>query len=616
MKRIKNMKRYSIVFLLMIGVCCHAWAQNVSFEAIPSASRIGVKDQLQVVFKISNIDIRDFKEPTFPDFNIVQRPYRYEEFTSVNGVQSRMHVLIVVLQPKHVGNLVINPAIAADGTGHIYKSNSLTIQVVSGTLAPPDPFAVVRAEEERANAQINKIVQQHMQQMMQPQQPLNITNDQIKKVLFIRTSTDKSKVHLGEEVVVTYKVYTQVQANIRTLTPPTSAGFWMQDFEAPKQKPEPTIETVNGKRYTVHVIKKFALFPQQTGTLTIDPAEADVLAELYVNGESAEVEASVKSDPVKVTVTPLPEKNKPADFGGAVGNYSITDKLDKQVMTTDDVATLTVNISGSGNVKLIEAPKLNLPDGLGTYEAQITDTVTSRTNSISGSKILTYAITPRAAGDYEIPAIDFPYFNPETGKYETAHTAPLKLHVKTGKNFTAAANAAKPTNEIHGIVKTPLNNISFEDKPLPLSPAYWSLYGISLLAFAGITIWKKKEGVLPGDNALQNSKQADKIALQRLSTAKELLQEGNGKPFYEEVSKAIWLYLSYKMEIPLSVLSRDAATAGMNEWQIPTHIQTEVTDIIRECETALYGSGGTKEMAHTYHGAVKVISELEGAFKA
>ena len=141
------------------------------------------------------------------------------------------------------------------------------------------------------------------------------------------------------------------------------------------------------------------------------------------------------------------------------------------------------------------------------------------------------------------------------------------------------------------------------------------MYRISF-AFAGITIWKKKDGVLPGDNALQNSKQADKIALQRLSTAKELLQEGNGKPFYEEVSKAIWLYLSYKMEIPLSVLSRDAATAGMNEWQIPTHIQTEVTDIIRECETALYGSGGTKEMAHTYHGAVKVISELEGAFKA
>ena len=409
---------------------------------------------------------------------------------------------------------------------------------------------------------------------------------------------------------------------------------------------------VDGKKYQVFLLKKSALFPQQTGKLILDPAEAEGTARLVtqvqqrspfadmfddpffrqaMGGSLAmndplfnsgmfnsvayqDVPAHLKSMPVTIDVSPLPEKNAPANFGGAVGNFTISASMDKTNLTTDDAATLKLNITGSGNFKLIQAPALQLPNGLDTYEPQVIDTITGRTNTISGSKIITYSITPRTPGDYTIPAIAFSYYNVATGQYNTLHTQPFKLSVTAGKHYNPAVARINPSlKDIHGIeLQAPASFTASQSSPLPLRPGYWSLYALPLLGFIGIVFWKRRDEELNNDIALLRNKRANKVALKRLVTAKQLLLQNQSKGFYEEVSKAIWLYLSDKLAIPLSGLSRETATDALTARNVPQELQADTQQVMQDCEIALYApAGGQQQMQRTYDQAVSIISKLE-----
>jgi len=667
------MWRCNILFLLVLGACCNGFAQNVVFTAVAGANKIGVKDQVQVQYTVRDAqDLRSVSNPVTQDFVIVGGPYQSQSSnTSIIGnkvTQSQSVSLTYVLQPKHEGNFTIPPIVAKDAAGHSYQSNALTIQVVPGSLQQQqqqrrqaydqddDPFAAIRRMQQMQQQQMQQMQQrrqgqqpQQQQQAQQQEEPPVAKEEQIKKDLFIRVTVDKNKVHVGEQITTSYKLYSRIPMQVGISKLPSLNGFWTQDFDIPKQA-KPTEEVLDGKKYQVFLLKKSALFPQQAGTLELDAAEAkgvarivqqvrrkmsDMFADPFGGGTLMmndpffnntyyntlayqDVKVDLKSTPVKITVTPLPEKEKPAEFGGAVGNFTISNKIDKQDATTDDVVTLTVNITGSGNLKLIEAPKLALPNGITTYDPQITDTITGRSTTISGSKILTYVITPHTPGDYDIPAINFSYFNAQTGEYVTEHTQPLKLHVRPGKQYapSQAASNGLALKDIHDIVKHPLDKVTAQSKPILYTPGYWSMYAFPVLAFLGMIVWKRRDEELSQNTVLLRSKRANKIALQRLATAKKLLQQENKKPFYEEISKATWLYLSDKLNIPLSTLSRDTAREALSKRKVSDMVQKDLENVIWECETALYASGGSKQMAHTYEQAIKVISDLEDAFKA
>ncbi len=675
------MWRYSILFLLAAGICPDIWAQNVVFVAAASAGKIGTKDQVQVQYTVRDAqNLQSITPPSSPDFAIVAGPYQQQSSNiSINGNQqvvSQSISLTYVLQPKHEGTFTIPPVTAKDAAGHSYQSNAITIQVVPGSVQQQqrrqqsrdpfgdqedDMFAMMQRIQQQQQQAFQQYQQQRAQQMQQPQpqpqkgqgqqqpprQEAPINDEEIKKDLFIKVVADKSKVHAGEQITINYKLYSHIPMQMSISKLPSLDGFWTQDFDIPKQA-KPTEEVINGKKYQVFLLKKSALFPQEARTLELDPAEAKGVARIvqqvrrrvsemfdpfgagtlmmndpvfnnsYYNTLAyKDVNVHIKSTPLKITVTPLPEKGKPADFGGAVGNFTINGKMDKQEFTTDDVATLTLTITGSGNLKLIEAPKPALPNGLNTYDPQITDTITGRSSTISGSKIISYVITPHTPGDYDIPPVNFTYFNPQTGAYVTEHTQPIKLHVKAGKNYSPVQTGNNlALGDIHDIAKQPLTALTLNSKPILTTPGYWSLYAFPLLAFIGIAVWKRRDEELSRDTVLLRKRRANKIALQRLATAKKYLQAQNKNPFYEEISKAIWLYLSDKLSIPLSSLSRDTATAALQVRKVPEDIQKNMGNVIWECETALYATGGSKQMTHTYEEAIKVISDLEDVFKA
>ncbi len=677
------MWRYCILALFTAGGCCHAWAQNVVFTAVAGANKIGLRNQVQVQYTIRDAhDLQSISHPNTTDFAIVAGPYQ-QQSTSVNMsgnqmTQSQSISLTYVLQPRREGTFTIPPVVAKDAAGHTYQSNPVTIQVVAGAVGQPqshpsqDPFGgadddvfammqQMQQAQQRHMQQIQQMMgggnqprqvpqgQRHGQQQQQAQEAPEVNEEEIKKDLFIRVVADKTKVHVGEQVTISYKLYSRLPMQMAISKLPSLNGFWTQDFDIPRQA-KPMEEVLNGKKYQVFLLKKSALFPQETGTLVLDEAEAKGMARIvqqvrrrmsdmldpfgagtlmmndpffnnsfYNTMAYRDVQVHIKSDPLKINVAALPEKEKPADYGGAVGRFTITGKIDKPELTTDEVATVTLTISGSGNLKLIEAPKLNLPNGINTYDPQIIDTITGRSTTISGSKIISYVITPHTPGDYNIPAIPFTFYDPATGQYVTEHTEPMKLTVKPGKNYAPVAsvgNGRPGLRDINDIVKQPLGSMVLASKPLLHSPGYWSLYMLPVLAYLGLVVVKRRDEELSKDSALLRNKRANKVALQRLATARKLLAQNSKTPFYEEISKAIWLYLSDKLGIPLSSLSRDTASAAMSGRNVPEAVQKMLENVIGECETALYASGGSAQMARTYEEAVKVISELEGIFKS
>lgn len=658
------MWRYTLLAVILFSTL-HSTAQEISFSAVASAGKIGINDQVQVDYRISNTEnIKTVSPPDeiYNDFHIVGGPFPTHgiEASVVNGqvTQTRSLTLSYVLQPKRKGRLTIPAGIAETVEGAKYQSNSLPLEVVDGSLAqqqqrqrPRSPFDDPFFDDPfeafyRRRRQQQQALQQQRQQQQQRQVPQaneDGTTD-MGKDLFIKVTVDKDNVHVGEQITATYKLYARVPMNVSISKLPTLNGFWTQDFDMPNGNIKPVEEIVNGQKYQVFTLKKSALFPQQTGTLELDPAEAEGMArivsqtrtrdpffddpffesfmmndpfieEFFSRGSYQDVRVKLRSKPVKIKVSPLPVEEQPKGYGGAVGNFTISSSIDKKELTTDDVTNLKVTIKGSGNIKLIEPPVLNLPNGLIAYDPVVQDTITGRTTTISGTKTITYTITPRNKGSYNIKPLEFSYYNPNSGQYVTLKTDSIRLKVKQG---TGANDKNKKTllTDIHNIEQSNLNNITFNSKPLIFTAGYWSMYLLPLVVFAGLLFRKRREDELAKDIVSLKRRRANRIALKRLTTAKKLLKENQRTPFYEEVSKAIWLYLSDKLNIPLSSLSKENVWDALRNKNISEELQSKLRSVMEDCEIALYsGTGGVQKMQETYDNAVSVISKTEEAFR-
>jgi hypothetical protein len=650
---------------IFILACFHlnALAQEMVFSAQASAQQVGTKDQFQVTFILTNAEgATNFRPPSFSGFSIVGGPYQSNNsnITIINGQTKQTNSLNItyVLVPNKAGLLTVGPA-KVSYNGHDVASNAINIQAVNGSPAQQsrrqsmDPFG----DEDDPFAQMQRMRQQMMQQMSQAQQSrrqqVQQQNDQlqsmseenINKNIFIKVQVDKTNPYVGEQITVSYKLYTRLAMNVSLSQLPSLNGFWSQDFQIPNP-PKPVEEIVNGQRYQVFLLKKTALFPQQDGTLVLDPAKADGVVRVVqqVKGRNPfaddpgsgsffmddpffnqdmfsgynykDVPVKLSSAPVKINVKPLPLEKQPASFTGAVGNFTVSTQMDKRSLSTDDAANFTFTIKGSGNLKLIVNPKIQFPAELGVYEPQITDTITSRNPAITGSKIFSYNMNPQTPGDYVIPSVKFSYYDVATGSYKESVTEPIKIHVTKGKHYNPNAAKSLALSDIHDINKAAFIPNNGNTNSIVTKPWYWILYGISLIGLIVLLMRKKQQEVYEGNQALFKNKKANKIAWKRLAMARKLLPQQQHKAFYEEVSKAIWLYLSDKLSIPLSHLSKETMEDELMLKNVPSAQINRVKSLVLECEMALYSpSGGQQQRQHTLEEAVGTIGELEIVLK-
>ncbi|MFM2203586.1 MAG: hypothetical protein RLZZ605_550 [Bacteroidota bacterium] len=653
------MTRSFLLWLFIVFSSWSAFAQQLVFSTQVGGEKMGIKDQLQVDYVLQNAQqIESLSPPNYTDFNIVGGPYQSSQsniqMMGNRMVESKTITISYVLQPKHLGTCTVLGAIAKDAANHTYVSNAVSVQVVNGSLAQQksssrdpfgdddqDPWAMMRQQMQQMQQLFSGRGRQQAPPSNQPAEEIKAPAD-LNKDVFIKVSVDKSSAYVGEQITTSYKLYTRLPMQMSISKLPSLNGFWTQDFELPKEM-KPTEEIINGKKYQVFLLKKSALFPQQVGKLQLDPAEAKGLVRVVQKTKRAnpfaddpffsqfgslfmgdpffdndlfsgmaykDIPVTIASAPVSINVKEVPNTKKPITYTGAVGKFQFDVQLDKLSCSTDDALKLKLLIRGSGNLKLIEAPVFDLPKGLEKYDPIVIDSITGRTTAIEGFKQFEYALLPTSPGDYEIVPIAFSYFNPATQQYESIVSQPIHLHVVLGKQLPA--NKKDKLSQFHSY------NLSINaQNPFYAFDHVW-YWMIMLLVglFLLIQLTKHKWQKMWSDWVDKRNNRSNRVALKRMKKAQVFLDQKQIELFYEEVSKAIWLYLSDKLTIDLASLSKEAALEKLAARQLEQEIIDNVTAVINDCEMALYApSIAEHKMQQTYQDTIAIITHIENSKK-
>ena len=448
--------------------------------------------------------------------------------------------------------------------------------------------------------------------------------------LFIKVSANKKRVHEQEPILLTYKVYTLVSLTQLRGDMPDLKSFYTQEVDLPQQKSF-SVETVNGRPYRTCTWSQYVMFPQMTGKLqipsitfegivvqqnrNIDPFEA------FFNGGSGyiEVKKKIVAPGIEIQVDPLPER--PANFSGGVGQFNISAQLDKTSTKANDPVSLRIIVSGVGNLKLIKQPVINIPKDFDQYDPKITDQTKLTTNGLEGSKIYDFLIVPRHQGKYEIPPVEFTYFDTTSGSYKTARSEGFTLDVAKGSgagavnDFTDQAGLKELNKDIR-YIKTGDVRTQGIDNFFYGSVAYWVTLIVLALIFISLFIVFRQRAIDNANVTKMRGKKANKVATKRLKKAAKLMADNKPGEFYDEVLRALWGYVGDKLNIPVEQLSHDNISQRLAERQVDAETVSQFIEALDECEFERYAPGDPKgNMNKVYEKAMTAIEKIEETMK-
>ncbi len=575
------------------------------FTASVNETTVGDNERFQVSFTFSGKSINNlskFSPPAFENFLILSGPNQSTSIQIINGAQSASLTYSFVVQPKSVGTFTIGSA-GIEQAGNTYKTEPIKITVVKGADKPKQ----------------------------QQQGDTQISTDEIAKNLYVRAIVDKTRAYKGEQITVTYKLYTRLsiasQMGVNKL--PQYQGFWAEELET-SGNINFTTEVIEGKQFRVGVLKRVALFPTQTGTLEVTPFELSVPVQIQKQrsgksiwddffgdpfGRSEIYEFNAKSNVVKIDVQPLPD-GQPEMFKGAVGNYTFNANLNNTTVKSNEPLTLNINISGTGNIKLIDLPELNLPNGFEKYEPKINEEI-NRKGIVSGSKSGEYLFVPRVVGLREIPPIEFSFFDPNKKKYVTLKSETFKIDIKPGdkqasNEFVGKEDIKELGNDIR-YIKTSFEDVEKKENFIINSTGF-IIAGVLPFAISLVVIgWKRKYDKLHGNVVLLRYQKAQKVAKNRLKSAKKLMDSQNHKEFYSELSTALFGYLEDKLHISKSEFTVERASEELRKRNITEELIAELKAGAGKCEFVRFAPGAEKSaaMQDMYDEIADVIINLE-----
>lgn len=582
----KQMKYFLLAFCGLVFGTLYGHANEVSFRAsAPPVVSAGEQFRYTLVLNAGGSNL---KLPEFDGFQLIMGPSTSSS-TSVqyiNGQMSRTQTTTYtfVLQALREGKFTISSAlITVDGKP--IESNPLSIEVVEGQV-PQTPSTTPDRQAPTGTPSISGSGAD----------------------LFIRAIVSKTNVYRGEPLVVTFKMYTKLDAtNLENPKLPALNGFFQQEIEIPPLRSLER-EVVNGEVYGTAVLRKVILFPQRAGELSIDPYELDVIVretpaptrrgffdDFFTMPQM--VRKKAVSPNIKINVKPLPQ-GRPAGFTGAVGNYDVQATVDKTQAPANEPITYTIRISGSGNLKLIEQPRVDFPIGFEVFDAKLRESIRNTDEGASGSKTFEILMIPRHAGTYRIPPLNFSWFDPVSGSYKTLKTEEISLQIEKGEETETGAAVTGFSREDVRLISQDirfikLNRPSFRNYNMVLfgTPAYLLAFLIPLLLFVLLVILYRKHLQSRADMKRVRNRRAGKVAMKRLKLAAKLLRENKTQEFYDEILNSAWGYLGDKLNIPLSDLSRNTIlekTSGDPELQT---LLTELFEVLETCEAARYSPG-------------------------
>jgi len=620
------MKRQLILIFLFVipGILA---AQEFSFSA-QAPKQVYVGQRFQLTFTI-NSDGTNFMGPEVTDFDVLSGPMLStgQNVMNINGKleYSSSSSYTFILEAIKPGTFTIPQALISV-KGKRYMSNTTTIAVLNQNQRS--------AQQSPNNTQPNG--------KSKAQQAEDIGKD-----VFLKAVVDKNNPFQGELIVLTFKLYTPTN-RLQIDQPdkiPSYPGFWAQDLLKEATQYPQYSETVNGKKYIVAELRKVALYPQKSGLLTIDPLVQDVIYQVkvkarnpfaddpffgndpffknfmddsFMGSEYQNVKKSLRSNPISINVKPLPNANKPAEFTGAVGQFTMKSQIDRTEATTNDGITLRVSITGTGNLNLIDKPLINFPPDFEVYDPKTIDNFSNK-GATSGTRTFEYLIIPRAAGDFAIDPIQFAYFDPSRKDYRLLSSEKFRLKINKGSGKAGDAPAQGDVkylgNDIRYLMEPPLNiqrlGNSFYGKPV-----YWLLLALAVLGFAIFVLLYRRNMKLQGDSKLMQRKKATRIAVKRLQKAKKLLEKEQHDAFHEEIAHALWGYISQKFNIPMSMLSLDTAREQLEIRKVDETLTERFISTLSNCNYARYAPAGKAlNMQQLYELAIKAITETEQVLK-
>ena len=602
----------TLLFLLFIG---NVLADEITFVAQAPKSVV-VNQQFKLTFKVNRANV---KEPTIPelsDFNILTGPHRstQQSYQLINGKMSKEEsvTFTYILLAENEGEYRI-PAASIMIDGKKYSSNPLRLKVL-----PPDQNSASQGQNSNGS---------NMQ--MRDGSSTNITDED----LFVRATLSMGKVYEQEAVLLTYKVYSTV--NLTNLSNPTPdlKDFHIQEVQLPREK-HFELEHYNGRNYQTVVWRQFVLFPQQSGVLEIPSLTFESVVavqsrrsfdpfEMMFNGGPSyvEVKKNLTSNKLTLDVKKIPS-GRPTGFSGGVGQFTISSSISAQEVKTNEEITFKVKIKGIGNMKLIGNPIVDFPSEFESYDPIINNKFTLKTNGFAGEKVYEYVITPRASGTYTIPAARFVYFDPLSDSYKTIESESYTVDVEKGKEQTASVTSyvGKETAKMLG---SDIRHIKLGDvkkskgkRDFYASTTYYLLYIIPLLLFIAYIIVHRKRVVENANISLVRTKKANKVAVKRLKIAKKLLAMNKKNEFYDEILKTLWGYMSDKMNIPVSLLSKDNVANELEKRGADASLIAELNAVLNESEFARYAPGDASQaMDKVYSMAMDVIGRMENSIK-
>ena len=606
------------VLLVLFTIYCSLFTSTAQTLTASAPSHVAVGEQFRLTYTVNTQNVSEFRAGNIPDeLEVLIGPNRsmQSSYQIINGHTSSSSSITYtyIVVPTKNGTYTI-PAAHVIVDGKSIASNALTIKVSGSSQGHQGNATSPRQQRQQDNEPEMRDAGSHIS-----------GSD-----LFIKVSANKKRVYEQEPILLTYKVYTLVSLTQLEGKMPDLKGFHTQEVDLPQQKSF-KVETLNGRPYRTVTWSQYVMFPQLTGKLTIpsitfngivvqqnrniDPFEA------FFNGGSGyvEVKKQIIAPSIDIQVDPLPQR--PANFSGGVGKFSISAQLDKTEAKSNDPISLRVIVSGVGNLKLIKQPQVEFPKDFDKYDAKITDKTKLTANGVEGSMIYDILAVPRHPGKFEIPPVEFVFFNPATRQYETVKSEGFTLNVAKGSgsakvsDFTGQEDLQLLNKDIRHIKMGPIKQHSLDDFFFG-STGYWCSLIVLAIIFISLFVIFRQRAIENANITKQRGKRANKVASKRLKKASRLMAENKPGEFYDEVLRALWGYVGDKLAIPVEQLSHDNISQRLTERQVDEATISEFMGALDECEFERYAPGDPKgNMNKVYDKAMNAIEKIEDVMK-
>lgn len=608
----------SFVQLMVVGIAAQTLTASAPQQVAPG-------QQFRLTYTVNSHDVSNFRVGQIPSdaFEVLMGPStsRQSSFSMINGKTSQTSTITYtfILSALKNGTFTIPPA-TISVEGNQVTSNSVKIQV---TGQPQQQGSSQQGSSQQGGAH---------QGGNQPRTETRPSGTPISgSDLFIRVSASKKRVVEQEPVLLTYKVYTLVSLTQLEGKMPDLKGFHTQEVPLPQEKSF-KVEEFNGRQYKTVTWSQYVMFPQITGKLQIpsitfngvvmqqnryvDPFEA------FFNGGSGytEVKKAITAPGVEIQVDPLPDR--PAGFSGGVGRLNVKAEIDKTEVKANDPITLKVTVSGIGNLQLLKQPDVKFPKDFDVYDPKTTDKTRLTANGVEGSVVYEFLAVPRHQGKFEIPALEYIYYDTQERAYKTLTTDAFQLDVAKGEGGESSIQDFTRQEDVQMLAKD-IRHIKLGDarqqadgEHFFASKLYWGLMALLVLVFITLFVVFRQRAISNADVVKTRAGKANKVAVKRLKKAARLMHDNKPGEFYDEALRALWGYVGDKLNINVEQLSRENISERLAARNVDEQTIGQFIEAIDECEFERYAPGDPKgNMEKVYDKSITAIEKIEGGMK-